>query len=763
MNTHRWPEAFGRWLVRKRWHALLLIILLSILSGSAIVKRLQIGLPVDFTPQAIFFDDGPELNRLRQIESDFGREDNDLVVLLYGKNLMSEEGFEVIEQIHEQLRQSKMVTDVDSLYSAMVASPGLLTVDSIWEAPAEERLELLLRQPPYKRFLISENGDTTAIRARIDPSKERVDDLNPAISDLKSRIERVPLPDGIQRHITGVPTVRTEVVQMMMDDELFFIPLLAVIFAITICVLFRKVLVGLAPLFAVLIAIMWGMGLLLFFGVTLNVLSILVPTLALVIGVADGIHIITRYREELALHSDPETAMGHCMKHMLLACFLTTFTTAAGFCSLLVADTVVVRDFGAHAASMVMVAFVAVVMVVPCWLAFVPTSRIGEPAQKSQFTRSVFLWLDRWVRQNPKSIALGVLCISIGIGWIGSDVRPNSRLLEMYTEDHPTHQAITLSEERLSGVVPIFIHAQTDQNDLLEPDVLERLSRLESDLQSHDLVLWTHSFPAQIQNIHHLLTDENILPTDRKQISQELLMAEMSGELPLDGIRTLDYKQARILALCKDAGGRHYIEMANSIQTKIDKLFPPSQSVKVTLTGDGLMASIGIDKLITDLISSLSLVFLVIVLVLYWLLKDFKLCLIATLPNAIPLMFTLGTLAIIGADLQTSNVVSFTVAVGLAVDDTIHFIVRFYHERKAGQSFQSAITKTYLGAGHAIILTSALLVMGFGALASSPLTTTAHFGLLSAVTLGAAILADLLLLPALLHLAAPNGRIAEPL
>ena len=165
------------------------------------------------------------------------------------------------------------------------------------------------------------------------------------------------------------------------------------------------------------------------------------------------------------------------------------------------------------------------------------------------------------------------------------------------------------------------------------------------------------------------------------------------------------------------------------------------------------MASIGIDKLITDHLFAKPRFC-----------RDCGGAVLAVkrhqaLPHRYPpqcdsLLFTLGTLAIIGADLQTSNVVSFTVAVGLAVDDTIHFIVRFY-ERKSNQSYQDAITNTFLGMGmpssHQFVL-----VMGFGALACSPLTTTAHFGLLSAVTLGAAILADLLLLPALLHLAAPN-------
>ena len=185
---------------------------------------------------------------------------------------------------------------------------------------------------------------------------------------------------------------------------------------------------------------------------------------------------------------------------------------------------------------------------------------------------------------------------------------------------------------------------------------------------------------------------------------------------------------------------------------EIDRLFNDRPDLNVELTGDGLMASIGIDRLVRDLLYSVLLVFGVIFIVMFLLLRDLRLTIIASVPNAIPLVFTLAALILMGADLQTSNIVSFTVAIGLAVDDTIHFIVRYKQERDRGLDHRSATTNTFLGAGHAIMLTSLLLVGGFGFLGTSDLTTTHHFGVLAAVTLGAAVLADLFFLPACLHL-----------
>ena len=165
-----------------------------------------------------------------------------------------------------------------------------------------------------------------------------------------------------------------------------------------------------------------------------------------------------------------------------------------------------------------------------------------------------------------------------------------------------------------------------------------------------------------------------------------------------------------------------------------------------------MLASDGVNKLINDLIHSLGLIFLVIAITMLALLRHVRLALIALIPNLVPLVFIMAALGVMGADLQTSNIVSFTVAVGMAVDDTIHFIVRYREERLAGRDKSLAIQRTFQGAGQAIVLTSALLVMGFGVLATSDLTSTRDFGILASVTMTAAMLGDLLLLPAMLHL-----------
>jgi predicted RND superfamily exporter protein len=191
--------------------------------------------------------------------------------------------------------------------------------------------------------------------------------------------------------------------------------------------------------------------------------------------------------------------------------------------------------------------------------------------------------------------------------------------------------------------------------------------------------------------------------------------------------------------------------MKKEMDQKITEVFGDQSNIRVELTGDGILASTGINKLILDLISSVFVVFIVIFGVLLLMLRKIPMAIIALIPNALPLLLTLATLKILGSDLQVTNIVSFTVAIGLAVDDTIHFIARYQSERKAGKEHREAMQASFHGAGHAIILTSILLVLGFGFLATSSLSSTSFFGILTAVTLIGAIFADLFLLPAMMN------------
>lgn len=743
---------YGRWVVHNRWVALLLVLLVSGLAAFGAWQRVHNGLPVDFTPQALFENHSPALTRLRAIEATFGREDNDLVLLLQGP-IGTEAGLAALRAVHAAVEATPGVENVDSLvnFQSMEAEDGLLTVRSpLDELPPAEAVAAAAADPFAARLLVSEDGRVVAVRARLDRAVSRVAQLGPLVDAVVGAARAVPLPEGFALSATGVPWVRTEVVAMMTHDELKFVPVIAALFLITTLLLFRRFWVGTAPLVTVLLADVWALGLLLSGGAVLNILSILVPTLVLVVGLSDGIHLVARYREELADCGDRVEAMAATLRTMTVACFLTTFTTAAGFASLAVAETKVIRDFGVHSAIAVMVAWVATMLVLPTLLAFIPVERVGRPQAQSSRSAAALASLDRGVARHPRVVLLATLGL-VGItAWLGSGVRTNTHMMEMYTADHPTRRTIELAESKLSGVVPIFIYLKGEPEALLDPAILARMQTLQASLDARPEARWSTSLAQYVAHLHGLLSGEPGLPESRDAVAQELLLAEMSASLPLDLLVDGAHSQARILGMITDAGGRSILDLRDHLQGEADALFAGT-GVTPEVTGDGIVASAGLNKLITDLLSSVGLVFVVILGTMWALLRDLRMALLSAIPNVVPLLFTLATLRLIGADIQTTNIVSFTVALGLAVDDTIHFVVRYREEIAAGLSRDEAISATYQGAGVAIVLTTVLLLVGFGTLMSSDLTATRHFGILTGVTLFAALLGDLFLLPALLH------------
>lgn len=749
-----WAAAWGRRCAERPGSAALILLLITLLLAAPAGLRLaEAGVPLDFTPQALFIDSGPEVAQLRAAELHFGREDNDLVVIAEGP-LGSPEGAAWLAALHTTLEADPAVERVDSPVTAerLVDRAGALEVERPMALlPPDRALATLAATDGVRRLLVSEDGGVVALRVRIDRSLNRIADLSPVVRRLSAAARGTPAPPGGRLSLTGVPYVRAEVVERMMTDQQRFMPIVAVAFAAAMALMFRRLRLGLSPLIAVLVADLWALSALMATGATFNILSVLVPTLVVVIGAADGIHITARFRELRAAGQVRADALAGACADMLLACWLTTFTTAAGFASLWVADTRVIREFGSQAAIAMIVCFFGVMLVLPLLLALVPDDRVLAAARVSdgRALRAV----SRFTAARP-GLAIGLCAALTAVaGGVGARVRTDSHLLEMYRPDSDTYRAVHLAQDQLSGVIPIFFYLDGPPGALVEPAALARQRALEAALAAEPAVRWTRSAASALDTLHLALTGAPGGPDSREAAAQELLLAEISGAAPLRGLIDEGQGRGRVLALLRDDGGRGMLEARARLEATAAALYAGAPE-RAVLTGDGLLAAIGVNGLITDLLSGIALVFLVISLTLLAILRDPKLVLLATVPNLVPLLFTLGTLGLIGADLQTSNIVSFTVAVGLAVDDTIHFLVRFNAERKLGHGVPAAVHHTILGAGEAIVGTSVLLVAGFGLLAFSEVTSTRHFGLLSSVTMVAALGGDLVLLPALLHLRA---------
>ena len=433
-------EAYGRWVFRNRAQLTTLVLGLTVLAIWAIVNRIQSDSVVDFTPQAMFMGEGGEWDRLQAYEAEFGADDNTVVALLEG-DIGSAAGLKWLQSLHASVEGAPGVVTVRSLSNASIATAtpdGM--IDVVAAIDPDGSITQAAGDPFLSPLLIARDQTAATIQIELADDLQQIGDLSPVVHDITARLHGVSTPPDFTLHVTGVPFVRTEVVDMMISDEMTFMPLVTLVFLITILILFRRLWLGLAPLVGVLFATIWAVGLLLSQGAVFNILSILAPTLILVIGVADGIHLVNRYREELASDGSREAAMGRTIRHLSLACFLTTFTTAAGFVSLTVADTAVIRDFGQQVAVGVMVTFFALMMVVPTLLAWIPVSKVGRP--EDVLEHAIYDKLANLVSTRPKRILFVTLSLTLFAGWLGRDVTTDSALLEMYHEDHPTWTAV---------------------------------------------------------------------------------------------------------------------------------------------------------------------------------------------------------------------------------------------------------------------------------------------------------------------------------
>jgi predicted RND superfamily exporter protein len=244
------------------------------------------------------------------------------------------------------------------------------------------------------------------------------------------------------------------------------------------------------------------------------------------------------------------------------------------------------------------------------------------------------------------------------------------------------------------------------------------------------------------------------MPDSREQIEQLHLLIAGAPDEPAGVNRfvTSDFRNARLLLRVSDVGAKAQLKLAKRLEDRLDEAFGEVATVDYRLTGDAYVASVALDSFIRDLFYSLLVAFGIIFVMMTFVFRSLKLGLISMLPNTIPLVLTFGYMGLMGINLNTTTIIIFAISLGLAVDDTIHFLARFREEIDRRDTAKEAILYTYYGAGRAILLTSVLLVTGLAVLLLSDFVPTRQFGILTSITIGGAVFGDLILLPSLLYL-----------
>ncbi|MCP4175239.1 MAG: MMPL family transporter [Fuerstiella sp.] len=801
--------------------ALVVVFVLAAVVGSGALR-----LRVDFSPEQVYVGNNSAVEFCEAHKKLFRFEDSIVLVLLEAtddRSLLREDCLQWMKQFAERTRPIDGVRDVTSIITLKRPRVSLREDQEISWLPLfaedqysnSEQLQQRIRQLPLLNdMLISNDQQLLMTLVDLDPADRTIATATERVSGIEQVLADTALPPGTRTFVTGVPAIRVDVIRSIITDQLKMVPLCSALFLTVSLLMFRSPLITGLSLFSVLTAVVLTMGLMGWCGVTFSIMSNIIPTLILIIGAANNVHILSRFQVEvrafrrdflpssvvpasfeLQIESAGEasplqqgggeiaTCTRTTMREMSRTCFLTLLTTGVGFGSLLIAQADVLKSIAIQAAVGMGCCYVSLMLVVPpmlilCGRRLCPLSNgndaddaavdHAELSELSEVTRGnghaatsrlgkVWLVLGHWISVYSVPIVVLHLLVAAWTLWSCRDIPINSYVFETYDRDHPTMEVVRTMDERMSGLISLEIQLRADdRNRFFDADVVAALLTMRETIPQDDTVTFYRDyieFLAVFDNNRTLTRDPARAAASLRRV--RIALKQLDTPKTTSAFLGTDEPVARVMMRIKDVGSTGMKDLFRNVENVLRSELP--SDIQFTLTGDAYLHAVCMDVFVRDLFYSLLAASGVIFLLISLLFRSLRIGLISAVPNMFPLVMTLGYMHLRGYELTAGNVIVFAISLGIAVDDTIHLLARYRDERRSMTSEQ-AIQEALSSSGRAIILTSVLVVSGLSILVFSDFVPTRRFAELAAVTMCAALPGDVILLPALLKLFGDRRR-----
>ena len=737
-------------------------VILSILAAITLV--LGTFLPkvkMDFSIEQLFSQNDPVINRFLNFREEFDGVDNRIFLLYESDDPFSYKNLELNKKMVYAFENIEGVSKVTSLTNIELFTEGgeyLLSpvyenipksIDSL--NIAKERI---LSSDLLKNYLISEDGKVAAILIEVSDSFNE----HESRESIVKQIDELQLGTDWTWHQTGLPIIRTRYVQYMIADNItFLIPVLSMLILL-LSLLFRS-LVGLVlPLIVVLLTIIWTLGFMTATGITINIISYIIPTLLMVVGISDSVHFLVKYYKTLHLLGDKREALTQSLQKIGTAIFLTSITTAIGFGALSMVNIEIVKEFGIFTAMGVFFAFIITVLFIPSTLMLLgKTPKTKLEAYSRGYRVKIVKKLITIVRGHPKKIIFTGITITI-IGFFGAlQINPHSKLLDDLRPGNTLLEDMRLAEDRMGSVLPVEIIITVDENenfqDIQDVAVISFTDELASYISKIPEIGKVVSVSDYLKAINQAMNDGDKsfyqVPLSREIISQYMLLYDSE----FNSLINSDLTKLRIASQIKDIDSRRSAEIEKELNTYIASVIP--EGITAEVTGTAFLALRTNNYLVKNLLGSFLVALIIITFFMIVLFRSVKMAFISILPYIIPMMVMAAVLGFLQIPLRPATAMTFAVAFGIAVDDTLHYLIR-YRMELSKQHYRQANDSTMLGTGIAMMSTTAILSAGFLVLILSQFTPTVEFGMLSVITIVTALIGDLTFLPALLSQIKPR-------
>lgn len=618
--------------------------------------------------------------------------------------------------------------------------------------------ELFNKYPFYDNFLF--NKETKTIRTIIYLKKDIVNTSERkdfVVNDLIPTIKTFEEVNNLDVHVSGMPYIRTLNSNLIVDEIVWFVLAALLVTSIIFFFFFRSFRATFISLIVVCIGVMWTLGIIGALNYEITVLTALIPPLIIVIGIPNCIFLINKYQREVKLHGNKVKSLQRVITKIGNATLMTNVTTASGFATFIFTESTLLKEFGIVASLSILSIFVLCLLIIPIIYSFLPYPKDRHLEHLNKRWIGGFVnWIERMVKHQRIAIystALVLLIASI-IGIY--QIKISGSLIEDMPKKTEFFEDIRFFENEFNGIMPLEFMIDTKRKQgVMKLSTLKRMDELQElineipelskPISVVDLVKYSK------QAYYNGNTDYYQLPTSQE--NSFILSYAKNSTSDVDLLKNFvdsTGQYARITTFMKDVGTDKMERIEETILAKTDKLFPKDR-YNVTMTGKAIVFQKGTTYLVKNLVISLSLAILLIALFMAYMFRSARMIIISLIPNLIPLLVTAGLMGYLGVPIKPSTILVFSIAFGISVDDTIHFLAKYRQELIANKwkikvSVYGALRET----GVSMFYTSIVLFFGFSVFTISSFGGTVALGALVSITLLFAMLSNLLLLPSLL-------------
>ena len=585
-------------------------------------------------------------------------------------------------------------------------------------------------------------------------SKHRIELVNA----IKAKSDEFSTKHNIALHLSGMPYIRTSVMQKVSHEMTLFLVLAIVVMSLILLVFFRSFSVVFYSILVVTIGVVWSVGIIVIFGYNITILSGLIPPLIMVIGIPNCVFLINKYHSEYARHENKMKALSRMIETMGVSLFLANITTSIGFGVLYFTNSSLLTEFGLVAAVSVMLTYVITLILIPIILSYLKAPGLRQvkhlEAKRINYILNLVNYL---VAEKRAYIYVGTILITLISVYGMMKVNVIGFVVDDLPEGDVVYKDLRYFESNFKGILPLEILIDTKEPNGVfsnSGSVLYKINKLQKITSEYNVFSKPLSLVEGIKFSNQQLnggeSKKYIIPgaLGLQEIASYKIN-QASGLVRNNAFIDSSKQYARISMQIADIGSQKTDELIATLKQRTDSVFSPAD-FNVSFTGHSLMFLRGNDYLLRNLLESLLIEVLLITLVGLALFRSLRIILLSKLPCLIPLIITAGIMGFLDIRFKPSTILIFSIAFGISSDGTIYFLTRYRHELKAGKSVIDAISITIKETGIGMIYTAIILFSGFAIFAVSDFGGTVAMGILLSTTLLVAMVTNLLLLPAIL-------------